>query len=165
MNAVSLWRALIPERVLLEDDLPGDDERLRIAPEQQHAQLLGLDGDLGPDGEGARRGEAERPAEPAIARERLPGAPLQRLDLVCALEGVGVDHGDADEDHALEVAGEHAEQHQESVTAEPAVAADEEDRHRPARIRLLRRGRLLDLPVERHRLCAGLGAGRSRSRR
>ena len=59
------------------------------------------------------------------------------------LNDVGVDHRDADEDDALEVAREHAQQREQRVPPEAAVAADEEDRDRlargPARQRLARR--------------------------
>ena len=54
------------------------------------------------------------------------------------MNDVGVDDRDADEDDALEVPGEHPKQREQGVAAEPAVAADEEDRDRLARDRARR---------------------------
>ena len=79
----------------------------------------------------ARRPSVAR--EALVAGEVLLGSLLERLDLVGALEHVGVDDRDAHEHHALEVPREHAEQREQRVPAEPAVAADEEDGHRVRR--------------------------------
>ena len=69
-----------------------------------------------------------------------------------ALEHVGVDDRDADEHDALEMPGEHPQQREQRVPAEAAVAADEQDGDRPARIQLA--------PLVR-RAGTGRGSGRA----
>ena len=71
----------VPDRVLLEDDLPGDDEHLRVPLHQADRELLGLDRDLGADGVGAGRRQPERGREAFVLREVLARALLERGDL------------------------------------------------------------------------------------
>ena len=86
-------------------------------------------------------------------------APLERQHLALALEAVGVDHGHADEDHALEVPGEHAQQREHGVPPEAAVAPDEEHGHGLQRVGLAHGGGRGGVAVEGHRVLAGLGPG------
>src|SRR5262249_14684415 len=45
----------VPQRVFLEDDLPGDNQRFWIPLDRIIGQFFGLDGDLCPDAERCRR--------------------------------------------------------------------------------------------------------------
>ena len=119
------------ERVLVEDELTGDEEALRVLLDQLRRDLLGLDGDLD-----ARRERAARPGSPSHAAYRtyLSSAvlrpSLELVHLADALEDARVDDRDRAEDDALEVPREHAQEGEQRVPPEAAVAADEEDRHR-----------------------------------
>ena len=59
---------------------------------------------------------------------------LERLDLLLALEGAGVDHGHRNEDHLFVEAREVPQDRQQRVHPEAAVGADEQ--HRRGRLRV-----------------------------
>ncbi len=127
-NAVSLWRTRPQAESSSKRSWPATKSAFGYFLMTSRPSFSASTATSVPVESSASAGELERRREALVLLERLVRALLELVHLADALEVAGVDDRDREEHDALEVVREHAEQREERVTAEPAVAADEDDR-------------------------------------